>query len=564
MKARHTLSLALLLAGTIAAFGQNLNPTVEVTNTYQREAGGIEKPVLLLPVPDSLTQFRLDFDYSVRTTPYLGSYEFQPYQVQLRPNAQLDGQKTFYLNVGAGYTAHPELTVVWTPLRKDHFRLNVFADHYSYMGYYKGQVLRLQDQTVTGPGNQEAWAGCNSHTTAGVNALFDWKGGHLSADVHYRGTIGSDIQNNTVWGTENFYHGVGVSIGAASSPESSFLWEAGVKADWLLSPEEYREAQQQIHLSGGTRVGNHVFRLGTDVQAVTRGGHMAALVTAIPRYTLNLGPFQADLGVKVSFLKGGEDYYYPTKSDFVFPDVRIRYELLPEALVLHAWATGGDRLDTREDLIRENPFLAGFRGNLDNAVERINVGGGVRGQLWGRLHYDVRAGYAYYTHGRLWGYAYDTGVEHEWVPAYGYTSYGQFSAVAGLGWKSDYLDVDGSLRYNRSWLPEDGLLSAPSLSAGAIYAFCPAAVEGKLRALYNWGGRIWGGVDVEGLSDRVAPVTGDALPGYVDLGLYGAYRITRSFGPWLRLGNLLGQTIQRVPFHAEKGVYFTLGIRWNF
>ena len=51
MKARHTLSLALLLAGTVTAFGQNLNPTVEVTNTYQREAGGIEKPVLLLPVP---------------------------------------------------------------------------------------------------------------------------------------------------------------------------------------------------------------------------------------------------------------------------------------------------------------------------------------------------------------------------------------------------------------------------------------------------------------------------------------------------------------------------------
>ena len=73
--------------------------------------------------------------------------------------------------------------------------------------------------------------------------------------------------------------------------------------------------------------------------------------------------------------------------------------------MLHAWATGGDRLDTWQDMIRENPFLAGFRGNLDNAVERINVGGGVRGQLWGRFHYDVRAGYAYYTHGRLWGYA---------------------------------------------------------------------------------------------------------------------------------------------------------------
>ena len=154
----------------------------------------------------------------------------------------------------------------------------------------------------------------------------------------------------------------------------------------------------------------------------------------------------------------------------------------------------------------------------------------------------------------------------DWTPAYGYTSYGQLAAVANLGWRSEYLDVDGSLRYNRSWLPEEGegLLFAPSLSAGAIYAFAPAAVEGKLRALYNWGGRFWGGVDVEGMSDRVAPATGNALPGYVDLGLYGELRMNRQLGFWLRLGNLLNQTVQRTPFHAENGIYFTLGARWNF
>ena len=559
MKVRLLISAALLLAGS-AALAQNLNPTVEVTNTYQREASGIEKPAQKLSVPDSLYRFNLDFDYSVRSTPYKGAYEFEPYQVELRPMARPDGQGTLFLRGGIGYNAHPELTVVWTPLRKDHLRLNVYADHQSYLGQYRN--IALQNGLFTADGTR--YTGCSAQTSAGVNSLFDWTGGQLTADVHYRGTIGSDVRSQAVWGTKTFYHGVGAAVKAASHPESNFLWQAGVQADWLLSPQEHREMQLLGKLSGGTRLGDHFLSLGADVQAVYRADHLAVLVTAIPRYILTLGAFQADLGVKVSYLKGGEAYFYPSKSDFVFPDVRIRYEVLPEALVLHAWATGGDRLDTWQDMIRENPFLAGFQGNMDNAVERINLGGGVRGQLWGRLHYDLKAGYAYYTHGRLWGYTQDTGVSGDWTPAYGYAAYGQFAALAQLGWRSEYLDVDGSIRYNRSWLPEDGLLFASSLSAGAIYAFSPAAVEGKLRALYNWGGRFWGGVDVEGQSDRVAPVTGVALPGYVDLGLYGEVRMNRQLGFWLRLGNLLNQTVQRTPFHAENGIYFTLGARWNF
>ena len=70
------------------AYAQNLNPTVEVTNAYAREASGIEKPSQLRDVPDSVLRFNLDFDYAVNETPYRGAYEFKPYLVQLRPQAR--------------------------------------------------------------------------------------------------------------------------------------------------------------------------------------------------------------------------------------------------------------------------------------------------------------------------------------------------------------------------------------------------------------------------------------------------------------------------------------------
>ena len=102
-KTAYTLAL---LALSLGAAAQNLNPTVEVTNTYKREASGIEKPDQLLPLPDSVSRFNYDFDYTVRSTPYRGSYEFKPYNVQLRPNARPETQSTLFAKIGAGYGFH--------------------------------------------------------------------------------------------------------------------------------------------------------------------------------------------------------------------------------------------------------------------------------------------------------------------------------------------------------------------------------------------------------------------------------------------------------------------------
>ena len=54
------------------------------------------------------------------------------------------------------------------------------------------------------------------------------------------------------------------------------------------------------------------------------------------------------------------------------------------------------------------------------------------------------------------------------------------------------------------------------------------------------------------------------VPGWVDLGLFAEYRFTHRFGFWAKGGNLLNQTVQQTPLHAEAGAYFTVGIVLNF
>lgn len=56
MKKAYFVSAALLMSAAVS-FGQNFNPTVEVTNTYQGSPSEVQKPLLGMNVPDSLLRF---------------------------------------------------------------------------------------------------------------------------------------------------------------------------------------------------------------------------------------------------------------------------------------------------------------------------------------------------------------------------------------------------------------------------------------------------------------------------------------------------------------------------
>ena len=105
-------------------------------------------------------------------------------------------------------------------------------------------------------------------------------------------------------------------------------------------------------------------------------------------------------------------------------------------------------------------------------------------------------------------------------------------------------------------------------------AFAPALLTGDIRAAYDWKGRIRAGLTGNFSTSRDARYTVQGtggssvsqivrLPGFVDLGLFGEYNFNRRWSVWAKAGNLLNQTIQRVPFYAEDGVYFTAGICLN-
>lgn len=534
------ISAAALLAGA-AVFAQNLNPTVEVTNAYAREAGGIEKPAQLLPVPDSLYHFNLDFDYSVKETPYQGAYEFTPYLVQPRPTPRPTGERKLYLRAGLGYTFHPELTAVWTPLQTKNFRLGVFGDHHSYIGRY--HTIGLDAQNCFSP-DGSAWNGKDMRSTVGADVLYAWRGGVVSADVRYQNIIATHVSLG-----DFVNHKAQIKARVGSDALAAVPYEVSTRLSWLdvAGNKEFHTVTEGFL---GTKMKEYNLRINAGLETLSAFGQSVALITAAPRFLITMERLDAEIGVKLGVRLHSDPNFYSTGSGTFFPDIRLRFSIIPDKLVLKASVTGRDRLQVYTDIIDTNPFIPYKQDYMDNDIEPMNIAVALGGQIASRFHYSVGGGYIVRTHTLLPGYQIIAG---RYEPYFGFVKdLRQIYGTVAIGWTSAPFDADASVTF-RHRKAGDAILNDT--------LFLPPMFEGNFSAFYKWGDRLKAGATLEARSQRVAPVA--VLPGYVDLGLMADFRQSRNLGLWLRIGNLLCQPIQRNAFYAEKGIYFTVGASWN-
>ena len=559
---QHILATALAAAVTALAYGQNLNPTVEVTNAYEGGAASIVKPAQRMAVPDSVMKFNLDFDYSVFDKPYEGAYEFQPYYVQLRPTPAPSPEEKFFLRLGAGYTLHPELDLVWTPLRQEKFSLNVYATHRSYFGRYHrfGPVAR-EGWQIRPTGDK--MDGYLADTKAGVDGSWCWDGGTASLDVAYRHRIADDASLFQRMG------GIEAAGRVRSLPadEPHFLYDAAVNYHFFGGNHSYLSApgapdnqsayaESWFNLDGTfgpVLEADHRILVDVDLDlARYRGDYLGytGLLSATPKYQVSLERWRFSLGARLASIIYSDDYnlwpdVYDHHSGTLFPDVHVDFHLLDDRLILQASATGGDRFNTLSGRFFSNAFS--FENQFGHATERIRAMLGARGLIAGLLRFDFQGGYARWSHTQV-----ESFVQSSFTPSLAESSFNLAFAELDYGWKNEFLTVDGKLAYRWTNIKTD--------------VFAPAAFTGIFRPAYNWGERLLVGVDTEWSTARTARLGGVdyRVPGWVDLGLHAEYRFTHHIGFWAKGGNLLNQAVQRTPVHAEAGIYGTVGILLNF
>lgn len=577
MNNRILLATALIFIAA-AATAQNLDPTVVVSRDYEGKLMEVHKPKLDMAVPDSVLRFDLDFDYSVSDSPYKGSYDFTPYVLDMKPSAAVREAGKLYLNAGAGYQPHPELDFVWSPdLKSKSLRFNIFARHRSYVGqYWDIEPSQSQDALVLGRSASGAeWKGFDLSNKAGVDGRFDWKKGTIGFYAAYDGLI---QQEERLQGVSRSFNAVDASLVLESkdSRDSRFGYFADIDYrygnDALTLPEEARlnesflgaDASLFARLAECSRI-----RLDLGYDMAGYDGFFdasASSVSLTPRYQWLKASWDIDLGVKFAkvFRAKGMTQMYQNKIQAIYPDIKIRFKGI-RSMCLYVEAGGGPSLETYSSLLQRDRHMNMFYGNglgplLDVTDQSIYALAGIDGRITTRFSYALKGGYSRYALAPMSSISYDP-ESLRYVPGVLYAPCSKAFAAVECRLDTERVEFDASAEYS---------CHLGEYQTGVLL---PAALTGNASFRYNWMKRIYAGVCCEASTARKGTLTyllgeelsdmPDSVPGYVDLGVDLEYVINRRMSVWAKGRNLMGMTIQRSLFYAEKGPYFSLGFCLN-
>lgn len=551
---------ALLSAGALSA--QNLDPTVEISRAYEGKIVEAQKPVREMTVPDSLSTFRLDFDYSVFEKPYKGAYDFNPYLMSMRPSAATYTPETLYLKVGAGYRLHPELDLIWSPILKNGVALDVYAVHESYVGDYREIGLVKYDEASCGLdwADKQRWKGYELMTKAGANLNYGWNYGVFGFNVNYFGIAGKNHAGTRA------YDAVDVNLSLSSNKDSqeNFVYRTSLN---------YRFGEDKMHYANSSYLAEHLLSLDVSLGPVFKHGHRivfdfgfdgglyrsmmntsAGKLYFVPHYLFSKGRFTLDAGVRL------DAELSSASQQFVYPDIKMGFAVIKDAMNLYAAITGGTKLNLYSQIMGAdhhfNLATYHYPGTtfMIPDVERVNTVLGIKGRISSKFSYDLRGGYACYANSLLPAVDFSTLNP---LPAIGYAAYQKAFASLDWRWDAESFKFDGAVTYTHSW----GFRNAD-------YSFAPAMLTGNVAFEYNWMKRIYAGIDCDFSTGRKmlvpsAELVKTKIPGYADLGVSAEYVFNRKLSFWLRGGNLCCMTIQRTPLYAEGGISFTAGICLN-
>lgn len=595
MRKIYLVSAAMLMTAAVS-FGQNFNPTVEVTNTYQGNASEVHKPLLGMNVPDSLLRFDLDFDYEVFEKPYQGAYSFKPYMLNMRPAKDAWRGRQLYLKAGAGYTLHPQFEFVYSPEQSGPFQMSVYAGHRSFWGNYHEIRPELKDDLYRLKKSGNGFKGYDALTSAGFDGRYNWDRTILSFGVGYYGLAAKDTVMSRSYNAFDF----NARVRSNNDADSYFLYDVALRGrvagDNLdLAPFSLKMSDGGLNEISADKQSENWFSfnalagpvldtrrsifVGVEAESGSYGrfydGNIGR-VALVPSYRLKSGRWNLNLGVRLELMfrnEASDSLVFGKmgggKGQIIYPEAHVSFAA-GNNVALYSDATGGSRLNTYSSQIsgnhHKNPSFLAPRGAgiittmVDNTVEKLNAKVGVRGNIASLFQFDVDGGVGLYENALMESgvFANDGGL----VPSVAYSDINLIYADVVLGLRSNRLKVDADFRYRGVSFPGK---DEPNLG------FKLPKYSGGLSAAYDISSRLYAGVVVEASSWRegkcASAVSKDLekvrVPGYVDLGVNCGYRFNRKLELWLESGNLLCQAIQRNPFYAEKGLWVTAGVSLN-
>lgn len=573
------LNLAVLsILLPVCVWSQNINPTVQVTNTFEGKLMESHKADLQMNVADSLLKFDWNFDYAVFDNPYKGAYDFTPYLIDTTPEANPVKKSKLYLRAGAGYSFHPELDFVYTPVDKEKVGISIYDGFSGYKGKWDVRGFPEGGGKLKRAFNAD---GSQWHNRLGMNFRFGLGRPVLcldgGMDYYYADHVISgndytsfdvkaslDLKRPAKWNGIFSAAFVGGRGSTSAVSVKSDIQESVVDLNAVIL-KNYRNGNSFEFTLGG----------GYDSFSIASNTGNTAEVRLSGVYKGDSRRFHYRAGVLVSALGGssviplflnskGELSDKQAIGNIIYPDLYIDFLLVPDALKLYASAVGGNDRNTVRSTIAERPFASvgresdAFFAGYVNTPYKFNAG--FTGRIGGRVQYDVNMGYKKVKNDLMEKLVSISSEEYELsLPLTCRADYTALYAAADVTVETERVNADASFL----WQDTDFM--------SAVVPLEPISLRASASFTYNWHKRVFARVSASytGKRGQSVNVSGESgpicisVPSFVDLGLGAEYLLNSHLSVWAKGGNLLGQPVYQQALYIQKGPWFTVGLRWN-
>lgn len=547
------------MCGALGAAAQNnLQKEVDVTRAYEPSVKDFFK-LNIKPDMTDTTQLRPEFNYNITPRPL--SYGFavsplNPVTVNTIENKEL---YPIYLKVGAGFPLQSVLDFRLAKESSERTRLGAYLSHY-------GQYAKIKnDMEIKAPSFQTYnRAGGYIDHLIGNDLSVGGELGYGFTNVTRYGyyNLGDPLPetfNNSRTGLGQFFHNVqaNVALGNSFTDLSKFNFKVNVGVDYFADRFKYDQFQWNGGVELGLGVGmNGNVRIKAGYNGTNGMNNLSdasnSIMTAGLLYRFDNGSFRFSLGA---------DYVYDNQKGFgsnntLLPLLSFEKDLWGGAMTPFVDVTGQVQNNSYGNLTEINPYI--MSGLILPNTRKSDARAGIKGTLGKSFKYKVYGGYSH------WADTYFFTNEYQYNSlgnTFGALSTDMKAWLGGVELQANIvnaLGIYGKFQYTE--YDPDGLAEAgdlPKLKAdlGLTYNY-------RNKLYLNLGGTLLG--ERYFYEYRMLELFRRRADATVDLHLDIDYFITKRFGVFVNLNNLLNQDIYRFNRYKSLGINAMAGIKLSF
>lgn len=300
----------------------------------------------------------------------------------------------------------------------------------------------------------------------------------------------------------------------------------------------------------------------------TRLEHSFFVLGALPKYNFELSDFTFNIGAKMYFTS---DLEYKISQLYLYPDVKIKYPIMPKHINAYIGATGDLTTNTYKAFAEENPYLSPTQ-YITQTNTKYDLFLGFNGKLSSTMTYNIKASFreeddkAFFTrnntksdgsntsgllgydYGNSFSYIYDDTttqtleadlamIVNKHLSIGAHAVFNSYNTTKQLeAWNAPQLTSDFFANYKRnSWYANANLFFVSERKDTAYDATFPNSASSIVT-----------------------------LPSFMDVNLNGGYHFNDKFTAFLKMNNILNTDYQRFSNFNTQGFQVLAGLSYKF